>query len=247
MPRPAGVDLHEIFGPTEPAPNWEQRADYHMYFVHGVQTAMAHVGVRPTRKEFLPLRERVARERQNWETALQAETWANFMNLSQVNRFVEIRNLTFPTAASGVLAIELFLRDHGYSGDIYQNKDCYIVAQDSYITRLDHHSFATICSAASRAEGKHWHACLCTPVGQKPELFDELVSGRLVTAGLAKQILSLLKRFEPAFAGEVSNDFNARRDSLRQLRHAAYEGGGKGAQNAYHRRITGAQAEYYPA
>lgn len=249
MPRPAGVDLHKIFGPATPPDGWEQRADYHMFFVHGVSNAMACVGLRPTRKEIAPLCQRVASERQtsHWERSLRAATWPNFASLGQVNRFVEIQNLAFTTAASGVLAIELLLKDQGYSGDIYEERLCYVVPQDSHITELNHRSFANICAAASGAHNnKPWQACLEPIIHQSPELLIELVSGRLVTAGLAEEVLTVIKRFVPTFSGRVSNDFNARQKSLKQLRQAAYEAGGKVAQDKYCKKITGAQAERYP-
>ena len=126
MPRPTGVDLHKLFGPTTPPHGWELRVDYHMYFVHGVASAMARVGVRPTSKEVATLCGRVSSERQrsDWESGLRAETWPNFSSLNQVKRFVEIRNVTFTTAASGVLATELMLHDRGYAGDLYEDREC---------------------------------------------------------------------------------------------------------------------------
>ena len=219
-----------------------------MYFVHGVASAMARVGVRPTSKEVAPLCGRVSSERQrsDWESGLRAETWPNFSSLNQVKRFVEIRNVTFTTAASGVLATELMLHDRGYAGDLYEDRECYVVAQNSYITGLDHVSFASICATASAAENKPWEDCFCPLVSQTATLFNELVSGRLITAALARDILTTIKQFVPAFTGRVSNDFNGRRESLEHLRRARYEAAGKVAQKKYYKKITGAQAEYYP-
>lgn len=245
MPRPTGVNLHELFGPTQPPSGWEQRLDYQMYFVHGLDTALAEVGVRPNRKLFVPLRDQVVRERRssNWEAALLADTWNDSWSKSQINRFVDTRNNTFTTAATGVLAIELFLRQRGYAGDIYQTRLSYVVAQDSFITNLTHEAFSGLCDRVRAREGKPWQDCIC--MGQRPEVFYELISGRLVTRGLADDILTVIRRYLPDFDGRVSSDFNARRESLQKLRQDAYESGGANAQKRYFKKITGAQAEVY--
>jgi hypothetical protein len=245
MPRPAGVNLDEIFGPKEPPAGWEQRVDYQMYFVHGLEKALTKVGVRPNRKLFLPLRDEVVRERRNsnWETALLADTWNESWTKSQVNRFVYTRNNTFTTAASGVLAIELLLQHRAYGGDIYRELLVYVVAQDSFITELTHDMFSTLCERVRTAEGRPWQDCIC--MGQRPEVFYELVSGRLVTRGLADEILVVIKRYLPNFNGRVSSDFNARRESLQKLRQDAYDADGKDGQKKYYKKITGAQTETY--
>jgi hypothetical protein len=247
MPRPAGVDLHRIFGPNEPPDAWEQRVDYQMFFVHGVANALTQVGLRPNRKLFLPLREEVARERQSWETAVLASTWAGFNSLNQVNRFVEIQNNTFTTAASGMIAIELLLRNNGFKGDIYDDQLCYVVAQDSFITDLNHEVFSELCRRIQQREGGSWHGYVFKRTGQSRELFQELVSGRLVTRQLAEEVFAIIKRFIPEFSGEISNDFHARRESLHALRRGELEADGKEGQSRYKKKITGARAEVYLA
>jgi hypothetical protein len=243
MPRPSGVNLHRIFGPNDPPDAWEQRVDYHMFFVHGLAKSLAAVGLRPNRKLFLPLRDAVARETQEWQRALLAATWSGFRSIGQINRIVEVRNSTFTTAASGVLAVELLLKDRGYQGDIYDEELCYVVAQDSFITQLTHEVWTTVRRHFEEQERSPWVHYLARRLGQPYEVFDQLVSGRLVTRYLADELLRIIQRFLPDFQGTVSNDFSVRRRMLLALRQDAYESAGD--QTRYHRKITGASAEIY--
>jgi hypothetical protein len=247
MPRPAGVDLHQLFGPNDPPDGWEEWVDYRMYFVHGIFDALGLVGKRPTSKEFMPFRAQVAaaRAESRWEDGLAAETWAAFSNQAQVKRFVSVRNNLFTTAANGMLAIELLLARNGYKGDIYRDSVCYIVPQDSHITGLTHPLFDQVCASVSAEAKQPWQPVLFRDFGQPKELFDEVVSGRLITRRLAQDLLRLIKKHVPDFDGEVSSDFTARRETLETLRREALLEDGKNGQKQYRQRITGAQHELY--
>jgi hypothetical protein len=253
MPRPKGEYLDQLFGLSEPPRGWQQRLDYRMYFVHGVSVALAKVRAMSSSRQFLPLCDRLPAERakSGWESGLPSDAWSDFSR-GQVNRFAEGKNTTFTTAANGILAVELFLSDKGYTGDIYAEKLCYVVAQDSHITNFTREVFAELCTRASKAEKDRWEDCLCPKVHQLPQLFEELISGRLVTIALARKILTLIKQYIPTFDGRVSSDYGVRQESLKDLRQqvalrvpGVVGRRGTGKRGPYERKITGAEHEIY--
>jgi hypothetical protein len=249
MPRPDGVDLETLFGPVAPPDSWTQWVDQQMFFVHGLGAALRLVGSLPHRRCFLPLLERVAAERKlaGWEKAIPATTWTAFGSANQINRFVEVRNNTFTTAASGILAIELFLKDHGFAGDIYSDPRCFIVPQDSYVTGLTRPTFLEICNLIRRQQKKSWEEYLFGETGQPHRLFEEMINGRLVTRALANDVLTIIHRFNPSFEGTVSQNFADRRKSLEELRRRERESDDTRGQSRYKRKITGASFEIYLA
>jgi hypothetical protein len=240
-------DLEFLFGPHQPPWDWPLLADYHFFFVHGITTALSLIGTKPASHSLLKMRQAVAQERKaaGWESAVNSKSWDSFANANQVYNFLSGHNVTFTTAASGLLAVELILRAQGFRGNIYTDEVCYVVPQISFITRLTWSTFSELRETIAERFGQPWETFFSEQIGQHPNVLKEMIEGRTVTRALAEKVLALIRRIKPSFSGTVSEDLTERYEQLKVLRGLHY--GGRMAQRSvrYSKKIGGSPSERY--
>lgn len=244
MPPPAS--LTALFENGSIPDDWETVSDSERFYVGGLRATLRNAGLRakvetliPALPDLLPQLEQT-----KWTQQLPSNgQWAE-LKKNPIDRACRKRLLSFPKAALVILAADIVVTKSGAPLNVYDHV-C-IVPATSYISDLTFEIFEEFKGAIRDKYNQNPIRLLKRRLAQQNDgVFHDIVRGKTVTERLASELHAIIVDVMPQFGGVVSDDFEARIKSIKDLRDQDRSKSGKKSEIRYARKISSSSNEVF--
>lgn len=225
--------------------DWETVADFERFYVGGLRDALRDNGLRTKVDTLSPVISEIPdRVKQaGWDREFPSEHWGE-LKKNAVDRACRKSLLNFPKAAMVVMAADMTIVGRNKEFDAYNH--IWVVPATSYISGLTFEIFEDFLRRLAEQTGKNAKRYLKRNLTQvNDDVFHDMVRGKTVTNKLASDLLTIISDIMPEFGGVVSDDFQARIRSIRDLREQDRMALGDERKPRYTKKISASSAEVF--